>query len=523
MLNAIGFQAWALPALLLVPLLGALAIRLFGRSALPGQQPGFAKWREVRVLASIAFVTEAIIALGCWFAFDPANNGYQFRVDYVWIPDWGARFTLGLDGISLVMVVMTSLLMPLAIFGSWTSVKTKVRSYYALLLVLTSGAIGIFASLDLLLFYVMWELLLVPLYFVIGIWGGQQRVRASLKFFLFTMAGSLLMLVAVIFVWLKAGGTTFSLERLPERLALTPSMQIWLFVAFFLPFAIKSALFPFHTWLPDAQHEAPIPAAVALGVKVGTYGIIRCALPLFPAAATTPAVRTTILTLSVIAIIYGALVAMVQDDLKKLASYSSVSHLGFVMLGIFALTVQSVQGAVLVMVNAGISSSALFLLIGMLQDRRRTGMIHNFGGIARVVPMFAALLTLVALSTLGLPGTNGFVGEFLVLLGAYSKYPFATVLAATGVILTATYLLWALERVIFSPLANPDNAKLRDLNRRELAVMGTFAVAIIWLGIAPGAVLRRLEGASTRLVNEVSAGTRAAAALAPDSVLFPAP
>jgi NADH-quinone oxidoreductase subunit M len=490
------FQSWALPALLLVPLLGALLIRLLGRTALPGREPGFARWRDVRMLAVGTLAVEAFIALAMWAVFDPSQKDYQFRVDWPWISDWGARITLGVDGFSLVMIVLSSILVPLAIIGSWTSIDQKVRSYYALLLVLVSGMMGIFVSLDLLLFYVMWEVLLVPLYFIIGIWGGQKRIRASLKFFLFTFIGSLLMLVAIVVAWVQAGSTTFSMERLPALMeASGASTSMWLFAAFFLAFAIKSALFPFHTWFPDAQHEAPVAGAVALGVKVGTYGMIRVALPLFPDVATEPMVRTVILTLAIITIIYGALVAMVQDDLKKLASYSSVSHLGFVLLGIFALTTQSIQGAVMVMINTGISASALFLLIGMLQDRRRTGMIHNFGGIARVMPMFAALLTLVALSTLGLPGTNGFVGEFLVLIGAYQRYPFATILAATGVILTAAYLLWALERVLYNPLVNPDNRKLRDLNRRELSVMGVFAILIIWLG-----VLKRLEGPSERLV-----------------------
>lgn len=501
-----SFQVWAVPALLVIPLLGALVIRMIGRTALPGVTPGFAMWRDVRVLAVATLVFEALIAIAMWMAFDPGAPGYQFRVDWPWIPDWGARITLGVDGISLVMIVLSAVLVPLAIIGSWLSVRQKVRSYYALVLVLVSGMMGIFVSLDLLLFYVMWEVLLVPLYFIIGIWGSQRRVRASVKFFLFTFSGSLLMLVAIVMSWVQAGATTFSVERLPALLAAAPggTSPMWLFSAFFLAFAIKSALFPFHTWLPDAQHEAPIAGAVALGVKVGTYGMLRVALPLFPTAAMDARVQAVVLTLSVIAIIYGALVAMVQDDLKKLASYSTVSHLGFVTLGIFAMNTQSVQGAVMVMLNAGISSSALFLLIGMLQDRRRTGMIHNFGGLARVMPMFGVMFTVVALSTLALPGTNGFVGEFVVLLGAYQRYPFATVLAATGVILTATYLLWALERVLYNPLVNPDNARLRDLNRRELSVMGVFAVIIVWLGIAPGAVLRTIEPAAARVVSLVS-------------------
>ena len=351
--SSLSFQAWAVPALLLVPLLGALIIRLIGRTALPGKDPGFSLWRDVRFLTMGTLVIEATIAIAMWVAFDPQAPGYQFRVDWAWIPDWGARITLGVDGISLVMIVLSTVLMPLSIAGSWLSIKTKVRTYYALVLVALAGMIGIFVALDLLFFYVMWEAFLVPLYFIIGIWGAQRRVRASVKFFLFTFAGSLLMLIAIVMTWVQAGATTFSVERLPALLAATPggTSPIWLFSAFFLAFAIKSALFPFHTWLPDAQHEAPIAGAVALGVKVGTYGMLRVAMPLFPSAVMEPRVRNVIITLSIIAIIYGALVAMVQDDLKRLASYSSVSHLGFVVLGIFALNTQSVQNAVMVMLN----------------------------------------------------------------------------------------------------------------------------------------------------------------------------
>jgi NADH-quinone oxidoreductase subunit M len=320
------------------------------------------------------------------------------------------------------------------------------------------------------------------------------------------MGGSLLMLLAIVVVWVAGGSNTFNYDALLTRMNMTVVGQLWLFGAFFFAFAVKSPLFPFHTWLPDAQHEAPTTAAVALSLKVGTYGILRFAMPFFPAAALDPTMRTVIIALSLIGIIYGALVAMVQPDFKKLVSYASISHLGFVTLGLFALTVQSVQGALMVMVNSGISTAALFILVGMLHDRRKTGMIHNFGGIARVVPLFAAALTLVSLSSIGLPGTVGFVGEFLVLIGTYATFPWAAIVATTGVVFAAIYLLWAIQRIIFNPLSNPENENLPDLNRRELGVMIAFAVIIVWLGITPGPVLSRMEGASARVVEQVRRG-----------------
>ena len=514
-LASIHYGAWVLPALLGIPLAGAALIRFVGRTALPGQELQAAPWREVRVLAFTTFAVEAVVALGLWWYVGPATGGYVARIDLPWIQDWGARFTIGVDGISAVMILLTCLLMPLAVAGSWQVVTTKIRSYYSLLLVLTSGVIGVFVSLDLLLFYVFWELMLIPMYFIIGIWGGKERLRASLRYFLVTMVGSLLMLVAIILAWQASGGTTFGLESLQRSsalLSLDLTYQRWLFAAFFLAFAIKAAVFPFHTWLPDAQHEAPTTTAVALSVKVGAYGVVRFAVPLFPGAAMDDGVRAIVLGLAVVGIVYGALVALVQPDFKKLVSYSSISHVGFIILGLFALTETSVQGALLVMVNTGITSAAMMCILGMLHERRKTGMIANFGGIARVVPMLAAMLTLIAMSGIGLPGTNGFVGEFLVLLGAFREFPVTALLAATGVVLGAIYALWAIQRVIFNPLSNPENLKMKDLNRRELAVLSAFAVAILWIGVWPKPMLDRLSGPSQRFVLQVEQGARATAA-----------
>ena len=456
------------------------------------------------------FVLEFVVSLGLWWSYDPANSGWQASIDMAWIPTWGVRFTLGIDGIALMMVLLTTFIMPLAVLGSWTSIRTKVRSYYALLLILTTGMLGVFLARDLFLFYVMWEVMLVPMYFIIGIWGGERRIYASLKFFIYTMLPSLLMLVAIIYLGLHVrtatGTPDFSYDHLLTVSNIPQRAALWLFAAFFLAFAVKVPMFPFHTWLPDAHVEAPTAGSVILAgimLKMGTFGFLRFALPLFPGAAMNPTIRMIILVLAVIGIIYGALVAMVQPDFKKLVAYSSVSHLGFVMLGIFALTLQSVQGALLIMINHGISTGALFLLVGMIYERRHTRSIDAYGGIARVVPLFAAILTFVSLSSIGLPGTNGFVGEFLVLIGSFKTYPVLAVISATGVIFAAAYLLWALQRILFNPLDKPENTHMPDLNRRELALLAPLVAVIIWLGVYPAPVLRRMEASSQLLINRV--------------------
>jgi NADH-quinone oxidoreductase subunit M len=507
-LESIGYNSWVLPALLIIPLIGAVALM-----ALPARDQGSGGGVEnpaARQIAFWFFVLEFVVSLGLWWSYNPADSGWQASIDKAWIPTWGVRFTLGIDGIALMMVLLTTFIMPLAVLGSWTSVRTKVRSYYALLLILTTGMLGVFLARDLFLFYVMWEVMLVPMYFIIGIWGGERRIYASLKFFVYTMLPSLLMLVAIIYLGVHvrtaAGTPDFSYDRvlavsnMPERAAL------WLFAAFFLAFAVKVPMFPFHTWLPDAHVEAPTAGSVILAgimLKMGTFGFLRFALPLFPGAAMNPTIRMVILVLAVIGIVYGALVAMVQPDFKKLVAYSSVSHLGFVMLGIFALTLQSVQGALLIMINHGISTGALFLLVGMIYERRHTRAIEAYGGIARVVPLFAAILTFVSLSSIGLPGTNGFVGEFLVLIGSFRTYPILAVIAATGVIFAAAYLLWAIQRILFNPLDKPDNEHIPDLNKRELALLMPLLAVIIWLGVYPAPVLRRTEASAQLLINRV--------------------
>jgi NADH-quinone oxidoreductase subunit M len=522
LLSSIGYNQWVLPALLLIPLAGALV--LVAGAALADDDGSLAAAPSARWVALVTFVVEFVVSLGLWWSFDPSETGWQARVTHWWIPQWGARFDVGVDGISLFMVLLTTFLMPLAVLGSWSGIREKVRSYYALLLVLTTGMIGVFVALDLLFFYVMWEVMLIPMYFIIGIWGGERRLYASIKFFVYTMLGSLLMLVGILYLWMHAvdpfsgQGPSFSYDYLLAHASVSSRAALWLFGAFFLAFAVKVPMFPFHTWLPDAHTEAPTAGSVILAgimLKMGTYGFLRFALPLFPAAALTPWVRTTILTLAVIGIIYGALVAMVQPDFKKLVAYSSVSHLGFVMLGIFALTLQSVQGALMVMINHGISTGALFLLIGIIYERRHSRLISAYGGIARVVPMFAALLTFVSLSSIGLPGTNGFVGEFLVLLGTFKTQPYFAFVGATGVIFAAAYLLWANQRILFNPLDKPENEHLTDLNRRELLIMGVLTAAIVWIGIYPAPVLRRMERSAGAFVQQVHDGAARRVASAP--------
>ena len=523
-LLSVGYDGWILPALLVIPLLGALAVMAGGRAAEGEDEVLTGAANRPRLLAAITFAIEFVLSVGLWWAFDPAVAGWQQHFDVRWIPSWGARFTLGLDGIAMMMVLLTTFIMLLSAIGSWTSVRQKTSSYYALLLVLTTGMLGVFMALDLFLFYVMWEVMLVPMYFIIGIWGGQRRIYASLKFFIYTMIGSLLMLVGIIYLGLAASQPflvngapvvingavemipNFSYDAIMAQVQLTPQAGMWLFGAFFLAFAVKVPMFPFHTWLPDAHVEAPTAGSVVLAaimLKLGTFGFLRLAVPLFPGAAMNPTIRWIVLTLAVIGIVYGALVSLVQPDFKKLVAYSSVSHLGFVMLGIFALTVQSVQGALMVMINHGLSTGALFFLIGMIYERRHTRLIAAYGGIARVVPLFSAMLVFVSLSSIGVPGTNGFVGEFLVLLGAYRTYPVLAVISATSVIIAAAYMLWAVQRILFNPLDKPENEHIPDMNRRELLLMAPLVAGIIWLGVYPAPVLRRLQPAAEQFVRTV--------------------
>ncbi len=505
-LASMGYNSWILTALLLLPLVGAGVLVVQSR----GQADAAALMSGARRTALVFFAAECLLSLGLWWSVDYASTEWQAAVSAPWIESWGIFYRIGVDGIAVILILLTTILMPLTVLGSWTSIREKPHAFYALLLVLTTGMLGVFMSLDLVLFYVFWELMLVPMYLIIGIWGGKRRLYASLKFFLFTMLGSLLMLVAIVYIGIKAGGASgvpvFDYDVVVNTGAYSYTAALWLFGAFFLAFAVKVPMFPFHTWLPDAHVEAPTAGSVVLAsimLKMGTFGFVRFALPLFPYAATHPTVQSVVIVLAVVGIVYGALVSMVQPDFKKLVAYSSVSHLGFVMLGIFAFTTQSMQGALMVNINHGISTGALFLLIGMIYERRHSRLIADFGGIAKVMPVFAVMLTIVALSSIGVPGTNGFVGEFLVLIGAFRTQPIAAVISATVIIFAAVYLLWALQRIIYNPLSKPENAALKDLNWREIGLLVPLIAAIFWLGFYPAPVLNRTHAAANRLVERM--------------------
>ena len=498
-LQAIGYQNWVVDALLVFPVVAAVVVLLAGES-------------HAKRLALGATLIEFLLSVGLWWAFAPHYGGIQFEAVHQWIPAWGIAYRVGIDGISLFMVLLTTFMMPLTVLGSWKNIKTRERAFYSLMLVLTTGMLGVFVALDLFVFYVFWEVMLIPMYFIIGVWGGERRLYAAIKFFIYTFVGSLLMLVSILAIYYMVGRETgvysFAYDHLLRNIEAARPWAFWLFGGFALAFAIKVPMFPFHTWLPDAHVEAPTAGSVILAgilLKMGTYGFLRLALPFFPGVVLHPTIETLVVSLAVVGIIYGALVAMVQPNFKKLIAYSSVSHLGFVMLGIWALTLQSISGAVIVMISHGISTGALFFLAGMLYERRHSLEIAAFGGIARVVPAFAAILTIVALSSIGLPGTNGFIGEFLVLVGSFKTQPWPTAVATTGVVFAALYLLWALQRVLFNKLDKVENQTLPDLSRRELFVLVPLVACIFWIGIYPAPILRRVEPSARALVTQVRA------------------
>ncbi len=503
-LQSIDYTGWVLHALIWLPILGM----------------GLVLWAEEERSKHLAFwwsLAVLVLSLGLWWAFDPSRAGMQMESQTPWISAWGINYSLGVDGISLFMILLTTLTTPLAILGSWNYIKKRERAFYALMLLLEAGVVGVFTATDLFLFYVFFELTLVPMYFIVGIWGGERRIYAAIKFFLYTAFGSLLMLVGILYLFSRAkaqlGIPTFAYGDL-LHISLSGTEQLWLFAAFALAFAVKVPVFPLHTWLPDAHVEAPTPGSVVLAavlLKMGTYGFFRFLLPFFPVAATNPTVITVMLTLAITGILYTAWVAAVQPDAKKLVAYTSVAHMGFVILGVFALTVNGLQGGLIVMISHGLSTGALFLLLGMLYERRHTRTIAEFGGISRVTPWFATAFMITALASIGLPGTSGFVGEFLALLGTFEHHPVAAFFATGGVIFAAYYMLPMVQRVFFNALDKPENREMKDLSRREIAILAPLCALMIWIGWNPTPFLRRMEPSVRSVLERVETAAPASA------------
>lgn len=455
-------------------------------------------FKALRWVTLIFSLVEFVISLPLFFAFNTKTAEMQFVEDWPWVQSYGISYKLGIDGISLLLVLLTTFLTVLCILSSWKAITFRVKEYMISFLFLETGMVGALVALDLILFYVFWEVMLIPMYLLIGVWGDpKRRIYAAIKFFLFTMAGSVLMLVAILILYfmnLKATGKpTFDVLEL-YKFGVPVGAQYWLFAAFALAFAIKVPMFPFHTWLPDAHTEAPTAGSVILAgvlLKMGTYGFIRFAIPLFPQAAYE--LMPLVSILAIIGIIYGALVSMMQADLKRLVAFSSVSHLGYVMLGMFAFNMQGVQGSIYQMLNHGISTGSLFLIVGMVYERRHTRMIAEFGGLSKSMPIFAAFFMIVTLSSIALPGTNGFVGEFLILLGAFRSNVVYGVLAATGVILGAAYMLWMFQRVMFGKITKAENEKLQDLSPREVTILVPMVIMIFLMGIYPKVFFSKMD------------------------------
>ncbi|HVZ21165.1 MAG TPA: NADH-quinone oxidoreductase subunit M [Vicinamibacterales bacterium] len=488
--------SWALP------LAGAILLLLIPNG--DGKRDGLMRWLALGI--SIAVFA---VSLALWWNFQGSSADFQFVERHAWIPAFGIDYYVGIDGISLFLIVLTAFLTPIALLSSWESVEKKVKEFAIFLLALEAAMIGVFISLDLFLFYVFWDAMLIPMYFLIGIWGYDQRIYAAVKFMLYTMAGSVLMLVAILglaYLHSEATGSySFDLLKL-YAMQIAPATQRWFFLAFALAFAIKVPLFPFHTWLPDAHVQAPTAGSVILAgvlLKMGTYGLVRFAFPLFPVAAVEFA--PWIAVLAVIGIIYGALVAMVQPDMKKLVAYSSVSHLGFVVLGICAMNVIGWQGAVYQMLAHGVSTGGLFLIVGMLSDRRHTRLISAFGGLKSVMPRLTAAFLIITLASIGMPGLNGFIGEFLIMLGAFRWDPRYVVGAGLGVILSAVYMLWMFQRVYYGEVTDPHNAEMPDLKPREWAGVVPLCAMALAMGIFPMMFLKPMEASVRRTVERVQA------------------
>jgi NADH-quinone oxidoreductase subunit M len=490
--NSLGFPI--LTTLIFLPVAGAACLLLIPRAS-----EKLIKWFTL----AISLVTFAV-SLPLFSYFDKTTHAMQFVERHPWIPAWNINYSLGIDGISILFVLLSTLVIILCVLISWNSIKTKVTEFYIALLIVEGAMIGVFCSLDFFLFYIFWEAMLIPMYLLIGVWGGPNRVYAAVKFFLYTLVGSVLMLVGIIVLYFYAG-RTFDIVELSTKMY-PYRMQFWLFWAFFAAFAVKVPMFPVHTWLPDAHTEAPTAGSVILAavlIKMGAYGFLRFSLPILPEAskAMTPAM----LVLSVVAIIYGGVICLAQTDLKRLIAYSSVSHMGFVTLGIFALNAQGMEGGILQMVNHGIVTGALFLSVGIIYDRTHTRQISDYGGVASVMPLYASLFIVFTLASIGFPSTNGFVGEFLIILGGFTANQWAGVLAATGIIIGAGYMLWLYQRVFFME-TNQKVAGLNDMNGREILALVPMVILIFWIGIYPDTFLGFMHQSVEHLIARVNTG-----------------
>jgi len=521
----------ALNLITYLPLFGALALLLLDKEK---------KTLIIQAATGIALV-DFLLSVPLFFMYDASQGGFQFQNKASWIPSIGVQYYVGIDGISLLLLLLTTFLGFIAILSSWTAITDRVKEYYVFMLILQTGMLGVFISLDFFLFYIFWEVMLVPMYFLIGIWGGPRKLYAAIKFFLYTLLGSVLMLLGILAIYfyypkVAGGAGTFDIVELvrvlgPLRSPEWLEMSKWIFLAFFVGFAIKVPMFPFHTWLPDAHVEAPTAGSVILAgvlLKMGTYGFVRFSLPMLPFA--TKYYLPYMLGLSVIGIIYGALVAMVQKDWKKLVAYSSVSHLGFCMLGVFALNQPGLNGGILQMINHGLSTGALFLIVGLIYERRHTRLISEYGGLSKQMPIYATLFMIVTMSSIGLPALNGFIGEFTILSGAFDipgGYGFSipwlglhlhgkfwVACGALGIVLGAAYMLWLYQRTMFGKLDNPENAKLKDLNFREVMTLAPIIACCLWIGIYPKPFFDILDKPVTELVQRIEAPSAAGVSVA---------
>jgi NADH-quinone oxidoreductase subunit M len=492
------FRTHLLSIVLFTPLVGALVLLFVNKH----------KEDAIRWIANIFAFAGFLVSVPLWFWYDSQNPAWQFTERAPWIPTIGASYFLGVDGFAVLLILLTTLMGFIAILSSWTAITERVKEFYIFMLVLQTGMIGAFVSLDFLLFFLFWEVMLVPMYFLIGIWGGGRRLYSAIKFFLYTLIGSVVMLLGILALYFYyhsvTGVYTFDIT-LYQQMSVPFDLQKWVFLAFFLGFAIKVPMFPFHTWLPDAHTDAPTAGSVILAavlLKMGTYGFIRFSLPILPEA--THYFVPMMVTLSIVGIVYGALVAMAQTDWKRLVAYSSVSHMGMVMLGMFALNPVGLVGSIVQQINHGISTGALFLIVGNVYERRHTREISDYGGLSKIMPVFAAVFLIMTMSSIGLPALNGFIGEILILQGVFVRDKMWAAFAASGIVLGAAYMLWLYQRTMFGKIENPKNEGLPDLNLREFATYAPLLVLAVWIGIYPAPFIRRLDTSVARVMARVN-------------------